>query len=74
MICIVKITQFCQNKLKICKDKGLTNDQTKFAKSFLALTRMIKETSMIRRKLIDLLSLEVKTLYILEKNYQMSFL
>jgi hypothetical protein len=49
--------------------------QTKFTKSLLELTRMIKETLMMRRNLIDLLSLEVKTLFILEKqkNPQMSF-
>jgi IS4 transposase len=50
--------------------------QTKFTKSLLELTRMIKETLMMRRNLIDLLSLEVKTLFILEKQKspQMSFL
>jgi len=49
--------------------------QTKFDKSLLELTRMIKETLMMRRNLIDLLSLEVKTLFILErqKSPQMSF-
>ncbi len=49
--------------------------QTKFGKSLLELTRMIKETLMMRRSLIDLLSLEVKTLFILEKQKspQMSF-
>ena len=35
--------------------------QTKFRSSLLELTRMIKETIMFRRNLIDLLSLEVKT-------------
>jgi hypothetical protein len=50
--------------------------QTKLTKSLLELTRMIKETLMMRRNLIDLLSLEVKTLFILEKQKspQMSFL
>ncbi len=49
--------------------------QTKFTKSLLELTRMIKETLMMRRNLIDLLSLEVKTLFVLEKQKspQMSF-
>jgi hypothetical protein len=50
--------------------------QTKLTKSLLELTRMIKETLMMRRNLIDLLSLEVKTLFILEKQKspQISFL
>lgn len=37
--------------------------QTKFKKSLLELTRMIKETVMLRRNLIDLLSLNAKTLH-----------
>lgn len=49
--------------------------QTKFKKSLLELTRMIRETIMIRRNLIDLLSLEAKTIFILQKQKspQMSF-
>ena len=49
--------------------------QTKFKKSLLELTRMIKETIMFRRNLIDLLSLEIKTLFRLQnqKNPQMCF-
>lgn len=49
--------------------------QTKFKKSLLELTRMIKETIMLRRNLIDLLSLEVKTLFrvVKQKSPQMSF-
>lgn len=49
--------------------------QTKFKKSLLELTRMIRETIMLRRNLIDLLSLEVKTLFRIEKQKspQMSF-
>lgn len=41
--------------------------QTKFKNSLLELTRMIRETIMYRRNLIDLLSLEVKTLFRIEK-------
>ncbi len=41
--------------------------QTKFKKSLLELTRMIRETIMFRRNLIDLLSLEVKTLFRIKK-------
>lgn len=37
--------------------------QTKFKKSLLELTRMIKETLLFRRSIIDLLSLETKTLF-----------
>lgn len=50
--------------------------QTKFKKSLLELTRMIRETIMLRRNLIDLLSLEVKTLFRIQKQKspQMSFL
>lgn len=49
--------------------------QTKFKKSLLELTRMIKETLMLRRNIIDLLSLEVKTIFRLQKqkNPQMCF-
>ena len=36
--------------------------QTKFGKSLLELTRMVKETLLIRRSLIDLLSLTTKTM------------
>lgn len=48
--------------------------QTKFKKSLLELTRMIRETIMLRRNLIDLLSLEVKTLFRIhrQKSPQMS--
>jgi hypothetical protein len=48
--------------------------QTKFKKSLLELTRMIRETIMLRRNLIDLLSLEVKTLFRIQrqKNHQLS--
>lgn len=48
--------------------------QTKFKNSLLELTRMIRETLMLRRSLIDLLSLEVKTLFRIkpEKNPQLS--
>ncbi|MFH1318463.1 MAG: IS4 family transposase [Candidatus Omnitrophota bacterium] len=49
--------------------------QTKFKKSLLELTRMIRETFMLRRNLIDLLSLGIKTVHKL-KNLdapQMSF-
>ena len=41
--------------------------QTKFKKSLLELTRMIRETLMLRRNLIDLLSLEVKTLFAIQR-------
>lgn len=41
--------------------------QTKFKNSLLELTRMIRETIMLRRNLIDLLSLEVKTLPIIQR-------
>jgi len=41
--------------------------QTKFKKSLLELTRMIRETLMLRRNLIDLLSLEVKTLFVIQR-------
>ncbi len=37
--------------------------QTKFGKTLLELTRMICETIFVRRNLIDLLSLDVRTLY-----------
>lgn len=37
--------------------------QTKFKKSLLELTRMIRETLLFRRSIIDLLSLETKTLF-----------
>lgn len=50
--------------------------QTKFNKSLLELTRMIKETLLMRRDLIDLLSLGEKTVIKLKKiddNPQMSF-
>lgn len=50
--------------------------QTKFKKSLLEFTRMIRETLMIRRSLIDLLSLNVRTIYrikIQEKCHQSSF-
>lgn len=50
--------------------------QTKFSRSLLELTRMIRETLMFRRNLIDLLSLNEKTvckLQIQETNPQMSF-
>lgn len=49
--------------------------QTKFENSLLELTRMIKETVMFRRNLIDLLSLNVKTIFKLKikKNAQLSF-
>jgi len=49
--------------------------QTKFKKSLLELTRMVRETIMLRRNLIDLLSLEIKTLFRIQKqkNPQMSF-
>ena len=49
--------------------------QTKFKKSLLELTRMIREVLLIRRDLIDLLSLEEGTIFRLkrEENPQMSF-
>jgi hypothetical protein len=49
--------------------------QTKFSKSLLELTRMIRETLMIRRNLIDLLSLDSKTIFKIKRveNPQMSF-
>lgn len=50
--------------------------QTKFGKSLLELTRMIKEVLMFRRSLIDLLSLDARTICKLqsqELNPQMSF-
>lgn len=49
--------------------------QTKFKKSLLELTRMIKEVLLIRRSLIDLLSLNEKTIFRIKKeeNPQMSF-
>jgi len=49
--------------------------QTKFKSSLLDLTRMIRETVMFRRNLIDLLSLTTKTVFKLklEKSPQMSF-
>jgi hypothetical protein len=49
--------------------------QTKFDKSLLELTRMIREPLMLRRSLIDLLSLDSKSISKLKKGlyYQMSF-
>jgi len=50
--------------------------QTKFKRSLLELTRMIREVLMFKRSLIDLLSLDEKTIYKLksqELNPQMSF-
>ncbi len=49
--------------------------QTKFKKSLLELTRMIKETIMTRRNLIDLLSLNLKNVYKfnIQESPQMSF-
>ena len=49
--------------------------QTKFEKSLLTLTRMIKETIMFRRNLIDMLSLNAKTIvkFKPEQNPQQSF-
>ena len=49
--------------------------QTKFKKSLLTLTRMIKETIMFRRSLIDMLSLDTKTIikFKPEENPQQSF-
>lgn len=49
--------------------------QTKFKKSLLELTRMIKETLMFRRNLIDLLSLNTRTLFKIQRQKvpQLSF-
>lgn len=49
--------------------------QTKFNKPLLALTRMVKEVLLVRRDLIDMLSLEEKTILRLKKEEspQMSF-
>jgi hypothetical protein len=49
--------------------------QTKFKKSLLELTRMVREVLLFRRDLIDLLSLEEKTIFRLkrEESPQMSF-
>jgi hypothetical protein len=49
--------------------------QTKFKKSLLELTRMIREVLLFRRDLIDLLSLEEKTIFRLKREIspQMSF-
>lgn len=49
--------------------------QTKFKNSLLELTRMIKETFMFRRNLIDLLSLKARSVYKLKEveTPQMSF-
>lgn len=49
--------------------------QTKFKKSLLELTRMIREVLLFRRDLIDLLSLDEKTIFRLKKEEtrQMSF-
>jgi hypothetical protein len=50
--------------------------QTKFKKSLLELTRMIKEVILLRRNLIDLLSLDVSTIFklkIIDNAPQMSF-
>lgn len=49
--------------------------QTKFKKSLLELTRMVKEVLLFRRDLIDLLSLEENTIFRLkrEESPQMSF-
>jgi len=49
--------------------------QTKFKNSLLELTRMVRETVMFRRNLIDLLSLNTETVFKLklEKSPQMSF-
>jgi len=41
--------------------------QTKFKKSLLELTRMVKEVLLLRRDLIDLLSLEEKTIFKIKK-------
>jgi hypothetical protein len=48
--------------------------QTKFKKPLLELTRMIRETILVRRSLIDLLSLDIKNVRkFTEENPQMSF-
>ena len=49
--------------------------QTKFKKSLLEITRMIREVLLFRRDLIDLLSLGEKTIFRLKKEEisQMSF-
>lgn len=48
--------------------------QTKFKKTLLELTRMIRETIFVRRNLIDLLSLNTNTVKkFIEENPQMSF-
>lgn len=49
--------------------------QTKFKKSLLELTRMIRETLMFRRNLIDLLSLNTRTLFKIQRQKvpQLSF-
>lgn len=50
--------------------------QTKFSRSLLELTRMIREVLMFKRSLIDLLSLNVRTVYKLQSQEfhpQMSF-
>lgn len=50
--------------------------QTKFKKSLLEFTRMIRETLMVRRNLVDLLSLNVRTVYKIktqEKLHQLCF-
>ena len=50
--------------------------QTKFKKSLLEFTRMIRETLMIRRSLVDLLSLNIRTIYRIktqEKLHQLCF-
>lgn len=50
--------------------------QTKFKKSLLEFTRMIRETLMIRRNLVDLLSLNIRTVYkikIQDRCHQLSF-
>jgi hypothetical protein len=49
--------------------------QTKFEKPLLELTRMVREALMLKRNLIDLLSLDSKTISELKKglHYQMSF-
>ena len=49
--------------------------QTKFKKSLLELTRMIRETLLFRRNIIDLLSLETKTLFRIKRQHspQMCF-
>jgi hypothetical protein len=49
--------------------------QVKYSKSLLFFTRIIKETLMLRKNLIDLLSLDIKSIGKLRKfdNYQSSF-